>query len=94
MTEASKLRFDSDPEDIAPAALYLLSDRSAHITGKVFNVVGNTIGMWRTPEEARVARHPQRWGLDDIDAIMPWLLDEGAGRLVAPPLPPEASPPT
>jgi NAD(P)-dependent dehydrogenase (short-subunit alcohol dehydrogenase family) len=94
MTEASKLHFDSDPEDIAPAAVYLLSDRSSHITGKVFNVFGNTIGIWREPQEARVARHPQRWGQDDIEAIMPWLLDDNAGRSVAPPLPPEASPPT
>jgi NAD(P)-dependent dehydrogenase (short-subunit alcohol dehydrogenase family) len=93
MTEASGLRFDSDPEDIAPAAVYLLSDRSSHITGTVFNVSGNTIGTWRDPQEARVARHHERWGQSDIDAIMPWLLDDTAGRSV-PPAPPTASPPS
>ena len=35
MTEASNLHFDSEPEDVAPVAVYLLSDRSEDVHGEV-----------------------------------------------------------
>jgi NAD(P)-dependent dehydrogenase (short-subunit alcohol dehydrogenase family) len=78
MTEASNLHFDSDPEDIAPMAVYLLSDQGAALTGGVFTVAGNAIATWRDPHEARTARHWRRWEQDDIAAVMPWLLEDDA----------------
>jgi short-subunit dehydrogenase len=87
MTEGSKLKFDSDPEDIAPMAVYLLSDRSVGITGEVFSVFGRSINSWQEPSERRSARHHARWEQKDIDAVMPWLRDGGAGLPPVPPLP-------
>jgi NAD(P)-dependent dehydrogenase (short-subunit alcohol dehydrogenase family) len=85
MTEASNLRFDSDPEDIAPMAVYLLSDHAAGLTGEVFTVAGNSIATWRDPQEARTAKHWRRWEHGDIDAVMPWLV-EGDVLPLTPPI--------
>ena len=76
MTRAANLRFGSDAADIAPMAVYLLSDRSASVTGDLFGVYGNTISRWADAHEHRTTRHHQRWGQDDIDRIMPWLLGD------------------
>ncbi len=49
MTQASNLTIDSDPQDIAPMAVYLLSDRSVGINGEVFSVSANNISSWQDP---------------------------------------------
>lgn len=85
MTEASDLYFESDPADIAPAAVYLLSERSRQITGEVLSVSGTTVGSWHDPRPARTARHWQRWRQDDLDGVMPWLLEREPDE-VTPPL--------
>jgi NAD(P)-dependent dehydrogenase (short-subunit alcohol dehydrogenase family) len=89
MTAASKLQFDSEPEDIAPMAVYLLSDRAAKISGEVFSVFGKTISSWAEPHERRTARNPTRWQQDEIDAVAPWLCDDGRISRAPPPLPTE-----
>lgn len=76
MTEASHLQFDSDPEDVAPIAAYLLSDQSQHINGEVIHVAGRTIGTWDEPRLARSARHWSRWGQEEIAEAMPWLTNQ------------------
>jgi enoyl-[acyl-carrier-protein] reductase (NADH) len=93
MTQASNLTIDSDPQDIAPMAVYLLSDRSVGINGEVFSVSGNNISSWQDPYERRTARHHKRWEQDDIDAILPWLrVNPIAIKPVVPPLPVSALP--
>jgi NAD(P)-dependent dehydrogenase (short-subunit alcohol dehydrogenase family) len=87
LTEASKLRFESDPEDIAPTAVYLLSESSRDVNGEILNVNGNTIGTWTDPQPSRTARHWQRWQQKDISDVMPWLL--GRDSLPHPPPLPE-----
>ncbi len=91
MTEASQLQFDSDPDDIAPVAVFLLSDGGRDISGEVFSVSGNTIGTWKDPQPSRTARHWQRWQNDDIGTVMPWLLAQDA-QPANPPLPGVAQP--
>jgi hypothetical protein len=86
MTLASDLHFDSDPEDIAPVAVYLLSDNSRGVNGEILSVSGNTLGTWRDPEPARTARNQQRWRQEDIGAVVPWLIGRTAQE-GAPPLP-------
>lgn len=85
LTEAAKLTFDSEPEDIGPMAVYLLSDRAAGINGELFSVSGNTVSSWEDPCERRTARHHSRWEQEDIDAVMPWLR---SGTQPLPPFPP------
>jgi NAD(P)-dependent dehydrogenase (short-subunit alcohol dehydrogenase family) len=87
MTEESNLHFDSDPDDIAPAATYLLSDMSHNVNGEILSVSGNTIGSWTDPLPSRTARHWQRWQLEDISAVMPWLL--GRDVQIGPPALPD-----
>ncbi len=88
MTKASDLQFDSEPEDIAPMAVYLLSDRSKGLSGQVFSVAGRTISCWEDPHERRTARSEGRWTQDGIDGVVPWLR-EGARQAGggSPPLP-------
>jgi NAD(P)-dependent dehydrogenase (short-subunit alcohol dehydrogenase family) len=91
MTVSSGLTFDSDPEDIAPMAVYLLSDRAEAITGEVFTVAGRTIGIWDDPQERKSARHHARWQADDIERVMPWLLQGSRSQQIAMPPLPEAA---
>lgn len=93
MTKASNLKFDSDPADIAPMAVYLLSDRATGINGEVFGVFGNSIALWEDAFEGKKAQHHSRWKQADIDAIMPWLISgTGATMAAPPPLPDTAKP--
>ncbi|HYN34324.1 MAG TPA: SDR family oxidoreductase [Ilumatobacteraceae bacterium] len=58
---------NGDPEDVAPMAVYLLSDRSRHITGQVYSVVGNKIAVWSQPKEVRAMYNDDRWTPELID---------------------------
>ena len=93
LTAASKLPIAAPPEDIAPMAVYLLSDRAARITGEVFSVFANRIGIWGDAREQGEASQSTRWTQEAIDAAMPGLL---AGRQASanpsPPLPVSAQP--
>ena len=88
MTEASQLHFESEPEDIAPMAVYLLSGRGRNVTGKVFSVMGDTIGVWGDPEQVRLVRHTGRWTQDQIDEEMAWIRDGVTTSVATPPLGP------
>jgi NAD(P)-dependent dehydrogenase (short-subunit alcohol dehydrogenase family) len=57
-----------DPEDVAPMAVFLLSDKSRHVTGQVYTVVGNKIAVWNQPVEVRAMYAPERWTPEDIEA--------------------------
>lgn len=56
-----------DAEDISPMAVYLLSDRSRHITGQVYSVVGNKVAVWSQPREVRAMYNDSRWTPEVID---------------------------
>lgn len=42
-----------DPEDIAPLAVYLLSDASRDITAQIYTCTGSRIAVWNQPAELR-----------------------------------------
>ncbi len=93
MTKASQLPFDAAPEDIAPMAVYLLSDQSKDLTGEVFNVFGNTISVWDDAREHGRLSSASRWTPAEISGRIDELM---AGRetrpSLAPPLPESAMP--
>ena len=91
LTEAAGLNFESEPADIGPAAVYLLSDRSRDINGDVFSVHGHAISRWEDAYEGHTARHHSRWGQADIDGVMRQLRSGAKPLPPYPPLPPRPS---
>ncbi len=65
-----QLAENGDPEDVAPMAVYLLSDaaKEAKVTGQVYTIVGNRIGVWSQPKEVRAAYNDGRWTPERIAA--------------------------
>jgi NAD(P)-dependent dehydrogenase (short-subunit alcohol dehydrogenase family) len=55
-----------EPEDVAPMAVYLLSDASKHITGQVFTAAGPRIAVWNQPVEVRQMTTEGRWTPEEI----------------------------
>jgi NAD(P)-dependent dehydrogenase (short-subunit alcohol dehydrogenase family) len=56
-----QLAENGEPEDVAPMAVYLLSDAAAKVTGQVYTVVGGKIGVWSQPREVRAMYADERW---------------------------------
>ncbi len=48
-----QLAENGEPEDVAPMAVYLLSDAAKGVTGQVYSVVGGKIAVWSQPKEVR-----------------------------------------
>jgi NAD(P)-dependent dehydrogenase (short-subunit alcohol dehydrogenase family) len=76
MTEAASLVMDGEPEDVAPMAVYLLSDASSTINGRIFTVIGDRIASWRDPVEDRMIHAAGQWTQEDLADQVPWLLSE------------------
>src|SRR5688572_5726896 len=55
-----------EPEDVAPMVVYLLSDRSTHITGQIYTAVGSRIAVWNQPQELRSMNADGRWSPEQI----------------------------
>ena len=93
MTRASQLPIEMAPEDIAPMAVYLLSDRACGISGEVFNVAGNTIGVWDDAREHGRIGNPHRWTQREIASRLPALMaDRETAPFMVPQLPDSAKP--
>ncbi|MDG2304949.1 MAG: SDR family oxidoreductase [Candidatus Binatia bacterium] len=55
-----------DAEDVAPMAVYLMSDKARHITGQVYTVSGGKIAVWNQPAEQRSMFKDGRWSPGEI----------------------------
>lgn len=66
-----ELAENGDPEDVAPMAVYLLSDAAKDITGQVYTVVGNKIAVWSQPAEQRAMYNDGRWTPEQIEQRLP-----------------------
>lgn len=66
-----------DPEDIAPAAVFLCSPAGAHISGRLMYASGGDIVFFGTPLDmngSRMVRKNGRWTLPEISEVVPSLL--------------------
>lgn len=93
LTAASQLPIEALPEDIAPMAVHLLSDRASSVSGEVFSVFGKRIAVWGEAREQAEAVQDVRWTPDQIAAAMPGLIaGRGTSPNPSPPVPDSARP--
>jgi len=76
---AKMLDFTPGPEYIAPFVCYLASDAAAEISGSIFNVAGNNIGMWADFEVAKTVTKfgKEPWTMEELTAGLPMSLFQG-----------------
>lgn len=71
------------PDNIAPVALYLASERSDWLTGRVISSSGFEVGLYANPEIIRQLSAPEPWEYERLAAAM-----EGSFKPAANGLPP------
>jgi NAD(P)-dependent dehydrogenase (short-subunit alcohol dehydrogenase family) len=67
------------PEAIAPVAVFLASDRAAHITGQVIGVRGSEVTVYSHPAPLRTASTPGAWTPETLAEV--WDRALGQDRL-------------
>lgn len=67
----SSLAEIGDAEDVAPMAVYLVSDAAREVTGQVYTVVGDKIAVWSQPREVRAMWAGHRWTPEEIAERLP-----------------------
>jgi NAD(P)-dependent dehydrogenase (short-subunit alcohol dehydrogenase family) len=67
------------PDNVAPMVAFLCSSASAHISGKVFGVQGDTLEIYRPWMSAAVIENgKRRWDVDQLaDRVMELFVDSG-----------------
>jgi 3-oxoacyl-[acyl-carrier protein] reductase len=60
------------PDYLVPFLIYLTTDAAAEISGSVFSVAGNHIGLYSDPEITRsILKVGDRWTLDELTQQVP-----------------------
>ncbi len=61
-----------EPEDVAPMAIYLMSDAGRHVNAQIYTVVGKRISVWNQPMEVRtMTADGDRWTCEQIAEALP-----------------------
>jgi NAD(P)-dependent dehydrogenase (short-subunit alcohol dehydrogenase family) len=70
-----------DPRNVIPAVVYLASDASEEVTGRVVGATGNKITMWKEPEwVSSIYSETPYWDIDELFKVMPeTLVSTGVG---------------
>jgi len=61
-------------EKIPPLLIYLCTDEAAHINGKVFDILGDTISIWEEPFIKKTIVSKGGWGIDSLKQAVPNVL--------------------
>jgi NAD(P)-dependent dehydrogenase (short-subunit alcohol dehydrogenase family) len=56
----------ASPDNIAPVALYLASERSGWLTGRVLSAQGFDVGLYANPQVIRQLSAPSPWDYDNL----------------------------
>jgi NAD(P)-dependent dehydrogenase (short-subunit alcohol dehydrogenase family) len=73
-----------EPENIAPVVLWLGSDRSAGVTGRIFTVVGGFVGVVEGYNRGPGLHHDHRLTFEEIDAELPAIIASARPRTKVP----------
>jgi 3-oxoacyl-[acyl-carrier protein] reductase len=66
------------PDYLAPFLSYLATDEATDITGTVFNIVGNHVGIYSTPQQIHnIDKEKGMWTVDELVKIVPKQLLKG-----------------
>lgn len=78
-------REEMPPEDVAPAAVYLLSDAADGVTGVTVTAAGNEIGVLSEPRQIRTSVSEDDWTADAVreafDSIAEGLRSDANGSV-------------
>jgi NAD(P)-dependent dehydrogenase (short-subunit alcohol dehydrogenase family) len=73
-----------EPEDIAPMAIYLMSDAGRDVNAQIYTVVGRRISVWNQPQELRTMWAPgDQWTADEIADMLPRTIDQEPNPFIA-----------
>ncbi len=59
------------PEDIAPLVVWLASEGSGNVNGRIFQVQTGKIALYSEPVEEKVVDKPGSWTIDDVFKLVP-----------------------
>ena len=73
MSEKVPFEFETgEAADIAPMAIYLLSDAGRQVNAQIYSVVGRRISVWNQPKEVRsMFASDERWTPKEIEELLP-----------------------
>ncbi len=63
------------PQQVAPVCTWLASPAAQDVTGQIINVMRGTVGIMQQPAIIRSFKVDRLWSQDDLDRVMPVLLD-------------------
>jgi NAD(P)-dependent dehydrogenase (short-subunit alcohol dehydrogenase family) len=63
------------PQQIAPVVTWLASAAAADVTGQIFHVSRGQVGIMQQPAIVRAFKRTDLWPLEDLDRVMPVLLE-------------------
>jgi NAD(P)-dependent dehydrogenase (short-subunit alcohol dehydrogenase family) len=90
MTDGFGVKVKGEAADVAPLALYLLSDLSKDVTGQIFSIAGGRIAGWSDPFENKVVLKDGRWTVEELAGHVPGLVakhpSDGEGVLLSAPI--------
>lgn len=73
-----------EPSDIAPMAIYLLSDAGRDVNAQVYTVVGPRISVWNQPQEVRTMfASGSAWTVDEIADALPRTIGQEPNPFIA-----------
>ena len=58
------------PDNIAPLAAYLASERSSWLTSRIVSAAGYKVGLYNLPEEIASVQNEQPWEFDELAGAM------------------------
>jgi NAD(P)-dependent dehydrogenase (short-subunit alcohol dehydrogenase family) len=79
--QSADVAAEYSPENIAPLAVYLASERSSWLTGRVLSAAGYEIGLYPNPETIRHIVSPGPWDQEQLGSAIEKLFKPAADGL-------------